>query len=498
MRVWLGWVNERSLCWLFPAHAHDRAPNPNLAAASSKWIRSKIKIMSRKGSNASRFALDIPKGVLILGRPSAHYPMNLASRILAGSIASLVVLVSRATLTAASPEARVTQIIRDVKLLPSAADARPAVVDDTVTEDTALRTGEESRSELTFPDLTITRLGADTIFSFSKAGRTAKVESGSILLRVPKDSRGGAIKTNTVTVAITGTTVIFETDPEGNSKLITLEGGARLSFVNNPRRFRNVRAGQMLDVAAGATTLPNSEDIDLDELLKTHPLITDFGPLPSQDLIVAVAQERQNVSRRRGIPAPPSPRPSATWPRRSPGPTPRLVIPTPTPSPRPSVTPTPRSPTPTPSPIPSVTPTPKSVTPTASPKRSPTPRPTPTPSPTSDYNNDSTQTPRPSPTRYRSTPTPPIVTPTPKPIVTPTPRPSPSRFQSIPPRIMVTPSKPTPSPFPILRSTPASSPQIRKRVSPTPNPRASPTPVNRTRVSPTLKKPIPTATPGIR
>jgi ferric-dicitrate binding protein FerR (iron transport regulator) len=218
--------------------------------------------------------------------------MNLASGILAGSIASLAVLALRANETAAPSEARVTQIIRDVKLLPSQADARPAAVDDKVSEDTAVRTGGESRSELTFSDLAITRLGADTIFSFSKAGRTAKLDSGSILLRVPKDSRVGAINTNSVTVAITGTTVIFESDAAGNSKLITLEGRARLSLVKDPRRIRNVRAGQMLDVPPGATTLPMPVDVDLDELMKTHPLITDFAPLPSQDLIAAVAQQQ--------------------------------------------------------------------------------------------------------------------------------------------------------------------------------------------------------------
>jgi hypothetical protein len=486
MRVWLGWVNERSLRAPLPlALALALALAPNLAAAS----------LRKDQQPALGFALDISEDHSHPGNfaPRRTCQMNLASRVLAGSIASLVVFMPRPSVTAASPEARVTQIIRDVKLLPSETDARPAVVDDKVSEDTAVRTGGESRSELTFSDLTITRLGADTIFSFSKAGRTAKVDSGSILLRVPKDSRGGAINTNTVTVAITGTTVIFESDLEGNSKLITLEGGARLSFANNPRRFRNVRAGQMLDVAAGATTLPNPVEIDLDELLKTHPLITDFDPLPSHDLIVGVAQKRQNASGRRGIRPPPSPRPSATWPRRSPSPTPRLVTPTPTPSPSPSVTRTPRSPTPTPSPSPSVTPTPRSPTPTPS----PTPRPSPTRSPASYYNEDSTPTPRPSPTRPRYSPTPPLVTPTPRQIVTPTPRPSPSRFQSIPPRIMVTPSKPTPTPFPILRSTPASSPpQIRQRVLPTPKPRASPTPVKRAPVSPTLKKLKPTPLPA--
>src|SRR2546430_5090868 len=100
--------------------------------------------------------------------------------------------------------------MRKFKLVPENAAAREAALNDKVAEDTGVRTGGDSRSELTFPDLTITRLGANTIFSFNKAGRTAKVDTGSILLRGPKDSRGGPVRSSAVTVAITGTTVIFE------------------------------------------------------------------------------------------------------------------------------------------------------------------------------------------------------------------------------------------------------------------------------------------------
>lgn len=194
-------------------------------------------------------------------------------------------------IAAASKEARVTQIIREVKLLPADAAAREAALNDKVSEDTGVRTGGESRSELTFSDLTITRLGANTIFSFSKSGRTANVDSGSILLRVPKDSGGGSIRSSAVTVAITGTTVIFEGSRAGRSKLITLEGLARVSLKANPAESRQVLAGQMLEVPAGATTLPMPVNIDLKQLMRTHPLITDFKPLPSAPLIMAVAQQ---------------------------------------------------------------------------------------------------------------------------------------------------------------------------------------------------------------
>src|SRR2546430_16138537 len=114
--------------------------------------------------------------------------------------------------------------MRKFKLHPADKAAREAALNDKVAEDPGVRTGGDSRSELTFPDLTIPRLGANTIFSFNKSGRTANVETGSILLRVPKDSGGGSIRSSAVTVAVTGTTVIFEGSRGGRSKLITLEG----------------------------------------------------------------------------------------------------------------------------------------------------------------------------------------------------------------------------------------------------------------------------------
>src|SRR5688572_25461912 len=230
--------------------------------------------------------------------------MKINSAILVGSTAGVALFLSGPTVIAAAKEARVTQVIREVKLLPSEAAERPAAINDKVSEDTGVKTGGGSRSELTFPDLTITRLGSNTIFSFSKAGRTAKVDSGSILLRVPKDSGGGTIKNNAVTVAVTGTTVIFEGSRSTKSKLITLEGRARAALTSKPGDFRTVLAGQMLDVPAGATTLPNPVNINLNDVMANHPLITDFKPLPSRPLILAAAQQ----------PAPPPP-PRTTGPR---------------------------------------------------------------------------------------------------------------------------------------------------------------------------------------
>ncbi len=351
-------------------------------------------------------------------------------------------------------EARVTQIIREVKLLPSNADERDALVDDKVAEDTGVRTGGESRSELTFADLTITRLGANTIFSFNKAGRTVNLDGGSVLLRVPKNSGGGTIRNNIVTVAVTGTTVILETTPDGASKLITLEGTANLSFTKNPGVSRRVRAGQMLDVPAGATRLPKPVNIDLDQLMRTHPLIVDFQPLPSLPLIMAVMKQQPPSS------SGPPQRSIVTGPPSSSGPPTGPAVGPPPIVPDPGGTNVGKPPSrgATPHPIHASTPSPTprySPTPTSKPSPSPTPRrdsyPTPTPTPTAKPTPTPQRSPRPSPT-----PKPP-----PKPTATATPKrtrpPSTTQPGGTKPPVVTT--KPTPTPPPvILRTAPTVSP----------------------------------------
>jgi len=101
-------------------------------------------------------------------------------------------------------EAKVTQVVQDVKLLPSNASARPAVVNDNVRQGTAVETGVQSRSELTFKDQTMTRLGERTIFSVGEGARTIDLGSGQFLLYVPKKAGGANVKMGPVTAAITG------------------------------------------------------------------------------------------------------------------------------------------------------------------------------------------------------------------------------------------------------------------------------------------------------
>ncbi len=195
-------------------------------------------------------------------------------------------------------QARVTQVINDVKLLPSGAEPRPATVNDEVKEGAAVRTGEASRTELTFADLTIARLGASTVFTFDQGARAIDLSGGAILLRVPKNSGGAKINTAAVTAAITGTTMMAEYHANSYFKFIMLEGTARICRVpqegdrdTSVNDCVDLHTGEML-VGKPGEPLKEKVDVDLDRLISTSLLLEGFGPLGSEDELSRALREQ--------------------------------------------------------------------------------------------------------------------------------------------------------------------------------------------------------------
>jgi hypothetical protein len=101
-------------------------------------------------------------------------------------------------------------VVREVRVLTSRSASRSASLNDVVGERTAVRTGAESRAELTFRDQSLTRLGANTLFSFGPGAHDYDLSSGALLLCVPKEAGTAHINTAAVTAAVT--IVISERD----------------------------------------------------------------------------------------------------------------------------------------------------------------------------------------------------------------------------------------------------------------------------------------------
>ena len=191
-------------------------------------------------------------------------------------------------------EAKVTQVVQDVKVVPSGAAARPAAVNETVPQGNAVQTGTQSRSELTFRDQTITRLGEKTIYTIG-GGRTIELGSGQFLLYVPKKAGGAKVKMGPVTAAITGTTVVGNVSPSGIVEFTVLEGTARVRL-DSVGQCLLVVAGQKVVYDPIANRLEDPVEVDLQQQ-QTSPLITGFRQLPSTPYLnTAIQNQRRAVA----------------------------------------------------------------------------------------------------------------------------------------------------------------------------------------------------------
>src|SRR6202165_113508 len=105
-------------------------------------------------------------------------------------------------------QSRFTQVVNDVQII-SAADksSRAATMNDLFKVPDILRTGPNSRAELVADDQTITRVGANTVFSFDPANRTIDLQKGSLLFHSPKGRGGGTVRTGSATASVLGTTI---------------------------------------------------------------------------------------------------------------------------------------------------------------------------------------------------------------------------------------------------------------------------------------------------
>jgi hypothetical protein len=219
--------------------------------------------------------------------------MNIQTRVIL-TIASVAISLPNQVSADDLKEAKVTQVIQDVKVLPSNSAARPATVNDNVRPGTAVQTGTQSRSELTFKDQTITRLGEKTIFSVGEGARTIDLGSGQVLLYVPKKAGGAKIKMGPVTAAITGTTILADYSQSGVTSFYVLEGGACL-YLDSMGQSIFVGPGQGVTYDPIYGRLGDPYDVDINEVTKS-PLIKDFRELPSAGQFRTTAQNQRVVA----------------------------------------------------------------------------------------------------------------------------------------------------------------------------------------------------------
>ena len=206
-----------------------------------------------------------------------------------------VALVSFSLTLQAAPisQSTFTDVVKDVNVIAGATKATsPAKVSGEVKAPDLVRTGAGSRAELTAPDQTITRIGANTVFSFEPAERNLRLEQGSVLFHAPAGKGGGTIKTGGASAAVLGTTIIVVATPDGGFKFIVLEGKGKATLPNGTSK--TLKAGQMVFVLPGARGFSPVLNINLDRLVAGSQLVNGFSrELPSLALINAAKKRNR-------------------------------------------------------------------------------------------------------------------------------------------------------------------------------------------------------------
>jgi len=204
-------------------------------------------------------------------------------------------------LLAADSAATVTEAVNVVTHGSSqTAESAPATAGTRLQDGEYLKTGVKSRAELELANLSITRLGANTIFNYSAASNEIDLQSGTVLFSKPKDGSPMTIKTASVTAAVVGTSGFAQL--HGKAVLFGLiEGHATLTIGADPIYLT---AGQIMRM--GEDGKPQVFYFNLPRFLATSPLITKFHkPLTNQAYIdKEVAKYKEFESR--GFIEPPS------------------------------------------------------------------------------------------------------------------------------------------------------------------------------------------------
>lgn len=159
-------------------------------------------------------------------------------------------------------EAKFIEVVNEVQVADSAeSSAIPVTVEDIFSTPQVLISGRRSRAQLQAEDGTITRVGSNTVFSFSEDSRDVYLKRGSLLFNSPEGRGGGKVVTASAVATVLGTTLIVSATRDGGFKVLVMEGHADVSYTDGTTV--RLEAGQMTFVLPGqmpigATNLPET------------------------------------------------------------------------------------------------------------------------------------------------------------------------------------------------------------------------------------------------
>ena len=174
----------------------------------------------------------------------------------------------------------------------------PAKVSEKIGENSKVTTAAASMAELTFGDSSITRIGANSVFSFQSKERLVKLDKGTALIHATPGNGGATVDCGGVTAAVSGSTFMASRSATGGAVFVLLESSGSLKVTTPGGQTAVIMPGQAASTGTGAKSGIQVFDVDVKKVMDTTPLVQGFKKeLPSQAEINVVSEKQQSMIR---------------------------------------------------------------------------------------------------------------------------------------------------------------------------------------------------------
>jgi len=175
--------------------------------------------------------------------------------------------------------------------------AAPAKVNEMISENSKVTTAAASMAELTFGDSSITRIGANSVFSFQSKERLVKLDKGTALIHATPGNGGATVDCGGVTAAVSGSTFMASRSATGGAVFVLLESSGSLKVTTPGGQTVTILPGQAASTGTGPKSAIQVFDVDVKKVMETTPLVSGFKELPSQAEINVVSEKQQAMIR---------------------------------------------------------------------------------------------------------------------------------------------------------------------------------------------------------
>lgn len=175
--------------------------------------------------------------------------------------------------------------------------AAPAKMSEKIGENSKVTTAAASMAELTFGDSSITRIGANSVFSFQSKERLVKLDKGTALIHATPGNGGATVDCGGVTAAVSGSTFMASRSATGGAVFVLLESSGSLKVSTPGGQTVTILPGQAASTGTGPKSAIQVFDVDVKKVMETTPLVGGFKELPSQAEINVVSEKQQAMIR---------------------------------------------------------------------------------------------------------------------------------------------------------------------------------------------------------